>query len=323
MANGFWDLLSANGWPVQPFVTLPDPMQPPRAPADAGGWAAPAPAFDWTGAPAVAAGATPYAGGADWRTAPDADNADRAQRAYEFSRWAFGPPSPYPAQPMRAVAALPAAASAPPPADARVLPDRVDPWNAPLGNADAAPAQVAGVAHGTASAGPASPAIDGRDLPSSGRVGILGSMYDAATQSQPPLDYANGVDPWLSSPREFQQVVHPLYPNPPYGPPHEDIPGGPWTWRPDAQDRRGGKYHGRDRYSGDWDEKDGHWDIDDGYGHRQRYNRHGAPISEEDAHGPYRGPRRLPFPPRMPFPFIIIPPLCATMPELCGDPNEA
>ena len=89
-------------------------------------------------------------------------------------------------------------------------------------------------------------------------------------------------------------------------PPPERIPGGPWKWSPDPQNGRGGSYKDPSDRSASWDAKDGHWDVDDGQGNRQRYNRHGAAISSDEAHGKYRGPRRFPFP-RGP---ILLCPLC-------------
>jgi RHS repeat-associated protein len=89
-------------------------------------------------------------------------------------------------------------------------------------------------------------------------------------------------------------------------PPPPQIPGGPWKWSPDPDNGRGGTWRDPSGKSGTWDAPDGHWDVDDGKGGRQRYNRHGAPISPGEAHGSYKGPRRLPFPSFCP-PFIYIP----------------
>ena len=112
---------------------------------------------------------------------------------------------------------------------------------------------------------------------------------------------------------------------PPTGPPPSTIPGGPWTWSPDPGNGRDGTYQGAQRPDGTrpsatWDGPDGHWDVDDGYGNRQRYNRHGAPISKEEAHGDYKGPPRTPFPPRFCPPVIILPPRweCMVEPRLPG-----
>ncbi len=70
----------------------------------------------------------------------------------------------------------------------------------------------------------------------------------------------------------------------------------------------------------------GHWDVDDGFKDRQRYNRWGAPLTEDEAHGPYRGPPRVPLPgPRMLAPLIMLNP-CMIDPvmfrEMCADPGS-
>ena len=108
-------------------------------------------------------------------------------------------------------------------------------------------------------------------------------------------------------------------------PPPANIPGGPWKWHNNPGDSRGGRWHGADGSSGNFDFPDGHWDIDDGKGNRQRYNRHGAPLSKEDAHGQYQGPPRLPIPRWSTCPpLLIMPPasaFCGVIPELCP-PNR-
>jgi RHS repeat-associated protein len=113
-------------------------------------------------------------------------------------------------------------------------------------------------------------------------------------------NYVNGSPAMRVDPEGFQD----------YPPPPSNVPGGPWTWSPDPNNGRGGTYRGPNGHSGNWD-PDGHWDVDDGKGNRQRYNRFGAPISPEDAHDPYNGPTRRPFPrwPRMAPPiFLYVPP---------------
>ncbi len=59
--------------------------------------------------------------------------------------------------------------------------------------------------------------------------------------------------------------------------------GGPWTWHPDQTNDRGGSWRDPKGRSASWD-MDGHWDIDDGRGNRQRYDRWGNPITPEAAH---------------------------------------
>lgn len=100
------------------------------------------------------------------------------------------------------------------------------------------------------------------------------------------------------------------------------IPNGPWTWSEDPNNTRGGKYLNPDGMSASWDNPGGHWDVDDGSGNRQRYNRWGAPLTPDQAHGNYEGPRRMPLP-RWPItPFNFIPNPCIINPRLCGLGNE-
>jgi Colicin/Pyocin-S2, DNase domain len=191
-----WDLLPASAWPVQPFVWPLDPMRPPPWPqtvspqpsassAPAFGWApapaaaASAPAFGWASASPAPPSAPAYSGApdpdaflgafphAEVDPARTARLAEDARRAYEFTRWAFGPPS-RPAGQTRAPAAGPdeasrfaptaaaaAAVDAPPrsgatsgiddagsrPAtpDVPVPANWADQWDAPVVNPDAAP----------------------------------------------------------------------------------------------------------------------------------------------------------------------------------------
>jgi hypothetical protein len=198
-----WDLLPASAWPVQPFVWPFDPTQPPprtptvspqpsASPAPAFGWApapaaaASAPSFGWASASPAPPNAPAYSGATD----PDAllgafphaeldpaytaRLAEDARRAYEFARWAFGPPS-RPAGQTRAPASGPDEASrfAPPAAaadavdepprsgaisriddpgngpasaDVPVPANWADQWDAPIGNGHGAPMEAAGAA---------------------------------------------------------------------------------------------------------------------------------------------------------------------------------
>ena len=79
----------------------------------------------------------------------------------------------------------------------------------------------------------------------------------------------------------------------PYPPPPADVPGGPWSWAPDSNNSRGGSYVGKNGASASWDSPGDHWDVDDGKGNRQRYNRWGKPITPQQAHN-YRGPKQRP-----------------------------
>ncbi len=52
-------------------------------------------------------------------------------------------------------------------------------------------------------------------------------------------------------------------------------------------------------YEASWDQKDGHWDVDDGRGNRVRTDRRGTPLTVDEAHA-LQKPRRRPLekPPR-------------------------
>ena len=93
----------------------------------------------------------------------------------------------------------------------------------------------------------------------------------------------------------------------PYEPPPPDIPGGPWNWSPNPNNSRGGSYTGQNNASASWDEPGNHWDVDDGRGNRQRYNRWGKPITPQQAHS-YKGPKQRPLRfPRGPSVLMCIP----------------
>jgi RHS repeat-associated protein len=78
------------------------------------------------------------------------------------------------------------------------------------------------------------------------------------------------------------------------GPPPIPVPGGGadngWKWNPNPQNSRGGSWGPNDRIpnqsqpSGSWD-PEGHWDVDNGLGQRQRYDKDGNPITPDQAHG--------------------------------------
>jgi len=83
-----------------------------------------------------------------------------------------------------------------------------------------------------------------------------------------------------------------LIPAPP-GPPPVPVPGGgpgtDWKWNPDPGNPRGGTWGpdapipGQGQPTGSWD-PDGHWDVDNGKGGRQRYDPDGNPITPQQAH---------------------------------------
>jgi RHS repeat-associated protein len=75
-------------------------------------------------------------------------------------------------------------------------------------------------------------------------------------------------------------------------PPPPNIPGGPWKWCPNPNNSRGGQFVGQGGASASWD-PEGHWDVDNGKGIRQRYSNRGVPITPKQAHG-YKGPKQQP-----------------------------
>jgi RHS repeat-associated protein len=116
-------------------------------------------------------------------------------------------------------------------------------------------------------------------------------------------------------------------------PPPVPVPGGGpgtnWQWNPDPGNPRGGTWGpnpripGQSQPSGSWDSKNNHWDIDDGFGNRNRVDPTGNPLTPDDAHprprpepnpSPTPRPNRpVPEPPlfpwlpwRLPFPFPLI-----------------
>ncbi len=83
----------------------------------------------------------------------------------------------------------------------------------------------------------------------------------------------------------------------PIGPPPIPVPGDPnneWKWNPDPNNSRGGAWGparpipGQSQPSASWEPESehsrGHWDVDDGFGNRQRYDSNGRPRSAAWAH---------------------------------------
>jgi RHS repeat-associated protein len=110
-------------------------------------------------------------------------------------------------------------------------------------------------------------------------AGFDGGLNVYAYAGNSPVSYydPSGLDP---------------VPTPP-GPPPVPVPGaGPgngWKWNPNPQNPRGGTWGpqepipGQGQPSGSWD-PEGHWDIDNGLGDRQRYDPDGKPITPDEAH---------------------------------------
>ena len=110
----------------------------------------------------------------------------------------------------------------------------------------------------------------------------------------------------------------------PYGlqyngaPPPSDIPGGPWKWSPDPNNSRGGSFKGQGGASCSWDQPGSHWDVDDGKGSRDRFDRWGNKLDKGDPHRyeRFRLPRLLPLVPRMP---LLLCPACDLLLPQPGD----
>jgi RHS repeat-associated protein len=116
----------------------------------------------------------------------------------------------------------------------------------------------------------------------------------------------------------FNAAAHPP---PPTGG-QSQIPEGPWTWSDDPNNSRGGKYWDAEGRSASWDDPGGHWDVDDGQGNRQRYNRWGIELTPDEAHGNYNGPPRTPLPRWNVSPWSLVPSPCVIAPQLCMPPDR-
>ena len=118
------------------------------------------------------------------------------------------------------------------------------------------------------------------------------SVYGYAKQS--PVRYTD--------PRGLTGEI-PFGASPPSKIPHT----GEWKWSPDPNNSRGGTFTDSSGKSASWDKPGGHWDVDDGKGNRQRYDREGNPLTKEEAHRKPRGLKRLPFPRFCPPLFLYLP----------------
>jgi RHS repeat-associated protein len=123
-----------------------------------------------------------------------------------------------------------------------------------------------------------------------------------------PLGYIDGPNLYeyvRSMPTYYVDPLGLETPPPPGGPP-VPVPGHPdrgWRWNPDPRNNRGGSWGPKPPIRGNpgghptasWDpEGDGHWDVDDGKGSRQRYDKDGNPLTPDQAHG--KEPRPKPNP---------------------------
>ncbi len=76
---------------------------------------------------------------------------------------------------------------------------------------------------------------------------------------------------------------------------------GEWVFSKNPKNDRSGSWslRGNQGYEASWDEKDGHWDVDDGRGNRVRTDRRGSLLTPSEAHAPQKPRRRaLEKPPR-------------------------
>jgi RHS repeat-associated protein len=84
----------------------------------------------------------------------------------------------------------------------------------------------------------------------------------------------------------------------PSGQPPVPVPGGAegngWKWNANPQNPRGGSWGPQQPIPGQGqpsasEDPEGHWDVDNGLGERQRYTPDGEPITPEEAHGKCQG----------------------------------
>jgi RHS repeat-associated protein len=114
--------------------------------------------------------------------------------------------------------------------------------------------------------------------------------------SRDPIEEAAGLNLYAYVDNDPANVVDPLGLAPaPFPPPPANVPGGPWKWAPNPQNGRGGTYIGRDGSSASWEpqgKNGGHWDVDRGGGHRDRYSNRGKPLTKGEAHSPTKKARQ-------------------------------
>jgi RHS repeat-associated protein len=115
--------------------------------------------------------------------------------------------------------------------------------------------------------------------------------------SEDPTGFRGGINVYSYAGNSPVNYSDPLglasVPAPPGAPP-VPVPGGGsgngWQWNPDPQNSRGGSWGpqtpipGQSQPSASWD-PEGHWDVDNGLGDRQRFDPDGTPITPGEAHG--------------------------------------
>ena len=123
----------------------------------------------------------------------------------------------------------------------------------------------------------------------------LDALQGAPTQGAPTQGAITQGAPTQGAPRanELLDAVQ-ASGDPPPVPVPGSFPEARWKWCPDPQNVRGGAWRpmspvpGRSPPSASWDPAAGggqpHWDVDDGLGNRQRYDKEGKPITAQDAH---------------------------------------
>ena len=158
--------------------------------------------------------------------------------------------------------------------------------------------------------------------------------YDATTGryvTPDPLGFMDGPSVYAYAGNSPQMDIDPEGLQAPKGwspgnvppPPPSNLPGGPWTWSPDASNSRGGTWRDPAGNSASWDDPGGHWDWWDPKGNpRIRYNRWGICLDPDEAHATPPGPPRVPLPGMGPFIIIPLRPLndflCRLNPQQCG-----
>jgi RHS repeat-associated protein len=161
------------------------------------------------------------------------------------------------------------------------------------------------------------------------------NLYEYAADDPVNLYDPEGLSPKPPPPPGgYPPVLGPIGPNgQPKGVPPEL---GPWKWSPDPRNERGGKWYRPGKGNGgkfcSWQENKGmypkpHWDVDDGQGHRDRWDENGNPVHADPPQKLPPDPAPIPWwqgliPPWGSIYFPIIEP-CLIMPLVPGCGSSA